>query len=31
MREAVKYLPEDAKGALRAPLDGTDVTATTPR
>ncbi len=25
MREAVKYLPEDAKGALRAPLDGTDV------
>jgi 3-methyladenine DNA glycosylase AlkD len=31
MREAVKYLPEDAKGALRAPLDDTDVTATTPR
>jgi len=31
MREAVKYLPEDAKGALRAPLDNTDVTATTPR
>ena len=31
MREAIKYLPEDAKGALRAPLDDTDVTAATPR
>jgi 3-methyladenine DNA glycosylase AlkD len=31
MREAVKYLPEDAKGALRAPLTDTDVTESTPR
>ncbi len=31
MREAIKYLPDDAKGALRAPLDDTDMTSATPR